>query len=129
MAVRHGHLDDPGPRPPLADPRPRRPPVRCVRLHRDEGLVRGFLGAKRASARKTVVLKDAEPKPLSEFDDVDDQGVESHMARIAPIVRVLPYAPFDTETFREVASRPVPGVDVPLPDDAWRHGGGPSVTP
>jgi hypothetical protein len=83
-------------------------------------LARRFLGAKRAAAGKTITLKEADPEPLNEFDDVDDQGIESNMARIASIIRVLPYAPFNSEAFQKLAARALPGVDVPLIDENKR---------
>jgi hypothetical protein len=77
-----------------------------------------YLGSRLVADGHSVVIEEVAPEPLNEFYDVDDQGVETHMARIASIVRVLPYAPFNTATFKELASRPVSGVDVPLSDYA-----------
>ena len=50
-----------------------------------------------------------------DFDDFDDDGIESGMKRIASVIRSLPYAPFDTPEFREMSSRPIQGVDLPDP--------------
>lgn len=79
------------------------------------GISTEAVAARRCCRRKgvEVLFSKVPPHPLSEFDDHGDDGIEPQMKRIAGVIRCLPYAPFDTETFKVMSMAPIPGVDVP----------------
>jgi len=60
-----------------------------------------------------AIINKQEAKPLNQFFDFDEHGIEAGMARIAAVIRNLPYAPFDEKWFREMTARPIKGADFP----------------
>lgn len=44
---------------------------------------------------------------------VNDEGINEEMARVVSAVRALPWAPFNTTSFRKMALRPLRSVDAP----------------
>lgn len=69
--------------------------------------------SKRYGGRKgvKVTLAEAEATPSIGFDNYDETGIESGMARIAGVIRCLPYSPFCDDWFREMTLRPLEGAD------------------
>ena len=81
--------------------------------------VRGFqdraTAARRCCRMKDVAVSFSEAPAEEPVTLVyDDAGVSDEAVRIAAVIRNLPYAPFSSRSFREMSSRPVEGVDVPM---------------
>lgn len=54
--------------------------------------------------------------PGTLYEDVDDNGIDDALTNVVTAIRHLPYAPFNEDWFQEMSSKPVDGVDRPIPD-------------
>lgn len=65
-------------------------PVRRLRLHVEADLAARYLGSRLVADGHSVAIEEVTPGPLSEFNDLDEQAFETHIVRIASIIRSLP---------------------------------------
>lgn len=87
-----------------------------------------WLDASGWTTRAAVARRYAEPRleaapagtgfvvgMREDLGELCDEGFSEEAARVVSAVRALPGAPFQDAWFREISSRPYPGVDVPSP--------------